>query len=511
MKKHGNAIQDFLIKDSEKILELQRPYSLKDRYDFLKKDTSLNKQLISGRQDPTYLSFVLLFDSIDAINSPFLSTSMEDNTALKYLNDIKDFRRVKYLEHFIEAFKSINKNMPWFWQSIDGIDNLFKLKGLEDTYRGGDDSILTINTLESIELPISGLMNLYRHICYDTQYGRVILPENLRKFGFLLYISEIRLVRNSRHLKNTGTGVLKYDTEQDQRDKAINYLVGENSPYYVFSLSNCEFNYDESFESFGNLSKEAPEAIGGKIVINYENVDLIESQTMPGYLGYKMTNKENYIMQSGDGSKAEQAGQFGKESFDLDESEEEIKRANKLKDNSDTLESLDDYISQSSKAQDNLGIVDGYKGKQETLPIGHVEAESNAADAQSGPLSIDPIYEKEDGGFAQSILDQVKELGNSIEDSLLAAPERLKNSAIQYGQDLVSGYVNSLLLGNVYGLNVHTVGQALEQASVQGLRDVFSGSDVEGIGPAIGSNVHERGASSSNAQSNNPDNVYDEQ
>ena len=150
MKKHGNAIQDFLIKDSEKILELQRPYSLKDRYDFLKKDTSLNKQLISGRQDPTYLSFVLLFDSIDAINSPFLSTSMEDNTALKYLNDIKDFRRVKYLEHFIEAFKSINKNMPWFWQSIDGIDNLYfgkenKIRYAVSNYTGEDVSELKDN------------------------------------------------------------------------------------------------------------------------------------------------------------------------------------------------------------------------------------------------------------------------------------------------------------------------------------------------------------------------------
>jgi hypothetical protein len=146
--------------------------------DFKKGLTSWSKY-----NDPTFLGFLLLFDWTSPHDptgsyylgggSPLLAGGIDESvagsdpsswnppkgTAMDYLKRTEEFTRMKYLNAFINTLKSINYYMPWYWQSIEGLEELWKWKHFEDPYRGGDDAMLKIACLESIDLKVTALMD----------------------------------------------------------------------------------------------------------------------------------------------------------------------------------------------------------------------------------------------------------------------------------------------------------------------------------------------------------------
>ena len=72
--------------------------------------------LRSINEDPTYLSFFLMFDTVDRSHSPLLSGAAEE-----YLKNFVDGGAdegpyVTRLRNFKKVLLKINKEMPWFWQ-----------------------------------------------------------------------------------------------------------------------------------------------------------------------------------------------------------------------------------------------------------------------------------------------------------------------------------------------------------------------------------------------------------
>ena len=132
-------------------------------------------------QDPTYLSFAILFDFYDIENSPLLAGGAE--AFLKPLAEQDSFyaERLDDLKNFKKALQEINQEMPWFWQSLKGLERLQQYNP-ENAYIGGDDAKLEIETLESLNLTISGLMHLYRRAAFDERLWNWIIPTNLRNF-----------------------------------------------------------------------------------------------------------------------------------------------------------------------------------------------------------------------------------------------------------------------------------------------------------------------------------------
>ena len=68
-------------------------------------------------QDPTYLSFVMLFDFNDSIHSPLLSKSGGANEYLNKMASADSFydEKLESLLNFQKALKTINNEMPWYW------------------------------------------------------------------------------------------------------------------------------------------------------------------------------------------------------------------------------------------------------------------------------------------------------------------------------------------------------------------------------------------------------------
>ena len=110
-------------------------------------------------------------------------------------------KRANALKQFQILLNDINTNSPWFFQSIDGLNQLdqIAISGFQDG--SGADSFdpartngktLQINCLESLNLRMTALANLYNQATFDADNMRWLVPRNLRKFTMWIYVTEIR-------------------------------------------------------------------------------------------------------------------------------------------------------------------------------------------------------------------------------------------------------------------------------------------------------------------------------
>jgi len=225
---------------------------------------------MSSYQDPTYLSFTLLFDT--SHNSPlfngeaegFLKKHLAGNASATgtSLNVAKYQHKLDSLLAFKEALFKINSQMPWHWQSLAGAERFLQFTP-ENAFFGGDDAKLTIECLETINLNIAGLMQLYRKAIWDETRWSYVLPPNLRKFSMYVYISDIRAL---------------YDNSSE------GLITGQNNrPFFMFELRYCEFNLTESGNKpFADLSATAPEVATNSIVINYNRMYHLDAIALNG-------------------------------------------------------------------------------------------------------------------------------------------------------------------------------------------------------------------------------------
>jgi hypothetical protein len=241
--------------------------------------------------DPTYLGFVLLFNDYDVKQSPLLVRDAEQvGSALNYLAANNQKARFEYLKMFQELLLDTNYWMPWYWQSIEGIDKIWDYKGLADPYKGGNDSRVKITTLESIDLRITALMDLYRKACFDYEFRREIIPSNLRKFQVTVFIQEIRNIQvdvgtigNAINMVNQVTqafgppGVsslsIPIETPGMKAARETAQIVNEFGANMMFTLAKCEFDSDKSFGNFATVTNVAPEPASQVIEFTYDTID----------------------------------------------------------------------------------------------------------------------------------------------------------------------------------------------------------------------------------------------
>jgi len=157
-------------------------------------------------QDPTYMTFKLDF-------FPDMGMSMPDDlystgglfrkgdgggltdygfydSAADYFARIGSPSRQKYLEIFTNLLYRIQEEAPWYFQSVAGLSDLYKIDPANN-FRG-KDKVLTIECLESIDLRMSLLADTYRNLSFEVQGMREVLPINLRTFNMHVHVLEFR-------------------------------------------------------------------------------------------------------------------------------------------------------------------------------------------------------------------------------------------------------------------------------------------------------------------------------
>lgn len=197
--------------------------------------------------DPTTLGFNIFFE-FDSESSPLLNTSDKGESAVKYLRSVDEPEHAQSLQNFITRLQDLVRSHPYFFQSISGLENLYTMPA-EKGY--DNERIITINTLESLDLRIGALIESYFSAYFDIKYRRERIPENLRNFRLVIIISEIRKIRTFvRGI--TGTDVSNF-FPFNMKD------ISDNLNSYVYIFNNCTFDFGESNPSFGSLMNTAPE------------------------------------------------------------------------------------------------------------------------------------------------------------------------------------------------------------------------------------------------------------
>lgn len=217
------------------------------------------------------------------------------------------FQRSEKRHQMLRAFRNgidfINKQCPYYFQSLAGLDTLLK-KDIGNFHKKTGapkrSGTLTVNCLESIDMRMFSLSELYRKAIYDYTYHRAMLPENLRKFRMWLVVTELRNIQLSYGINdilnpfsipsvaqaanfldsfNSQTGLLNNaqgllqkstNTENPYNDKFGTYSMG---PYaFVYQFDQCEFDFDDSYPSYNNIDNKGGSAVSSSFKIHVGRV-----------------------------------------------------------------------------------------------------------------------------------------------------------------------------------------------------------------------------------------------
>jgi hypothetical protein len=465
-------------------------------HDFRKAGTLAKQSL--PYQDPTYLGFVLLFQWTDVPQTSKSQNLIHNSGAtphsplfdpsgaeyyLKNLAQVSDAdakskfqRKLQALQSFKAALKKINKDMPWYWQTLGGLEKLQQINPLEP-YIGGDESKIAIGCLESVNMAITGLMRLYKEAVFDEEKWTYVVPANLRKFAVTIYVTEIRELRMKGSIKETASdsstssnpqpkrageilsegfkksfgkndtkpstnpniyagGELKPDEKNIEPTYDPNEdLVGEyRKPYFAFHLTQCEFDITSGTTAFESLTNVAPEMSTQLISFNYERLWQVDKYALNGIVSYQnmmkttknkpqgpVNDKAQDPLVSGSGTSGTAGAPFTK--------------WDKIK---------------ARAAQDLVNLAD--KKKREAI-----DTASNAVrDATGIPFSMDGMKPKlELEGVYQNFVNKLDQATNI--------------------QRLTSKALSNLILGNVYFKEGETIGDTLNNAVAKALGNVYKG------------------------------------
>lgn len=188
------------------------------------------------------------------------------NSALYYLNSIGDSARFNMLVDFKKLLSKLNTDFPWYFQSIEGLTEAWQRDYSKPKFK----KEITINCLESIDLRITALMDLYRKIAYDWNNRRAILPDNLRKFDMTIKVYDTRNFQKDPGLYISNNNITKSKLKENSELLGENYSVTNQ---VSFDLKHCEFLPDESGAMFGTVSNSSYENASQVIKFSYENIE----------------------------------------------------------------------------------------------------------------------------------------------------------------------------------------------------------------------------------------------
>jgi len=171
-------------------------------------------------------------------------------------------RRAQALRQFQKLLEEINRKSPWFFQSVSGLDELGKLGSrggfqVEDGFDNFNSQrtsggTLTINCLESLNLRISALADLYNQATFDYDNMRYLVPRNLRKFTMWIFVTEIRNFFKTSRLSASSTAL----TALDNLSSLISTNINPGSS--VIDQGNGQFRAGGF-----NIGSETPSPGGG--------------------------------------------------------------------------------------------------------------------------------------------------------------------------------------------------------------------------------------------------------
>lgn len=219
-------------------------------------------------QDPTYMSFKVDFFPLlgmsyldDSYSSGGLfrrpgsnantgDTDIYGDSAAEYLGNIGSPTRQGAHRAFVNMLSRIQDEAPWYFQSVTGLGDMYKIDPAQN-FRA-KDKVLAFECLESIDMRMSYMADLYRSFAFDTQWHREILPINLRTFNMEIHVLEFRTF-------NTTFGKIA-----DYYAKGIRPVQGENNQKSTLNSNTTNPSIgSQLFNNATDATRQITNAIGG--------------------------------------------------------------------------------------------------------------------------------------------------------------------------------------------------------------------------------------------------------
>ncbi len=289
----------------------QVPYADRAKNAFAKTNLFYSNSLFLQTQDPTVFGFKLLFEFdqptsgllygvSDAAFDNCANDSMESkNTALAFLLRKKDYQRAGYLRKFLKLLSGINNQTPWFFQEIGGLKDAWLRDYNVPLLK--EDIALEVKCLESVDLRITALMDLYRKACFDWKYRREVVPVNLRQFRLSVYVYEARIFHNpndislidppipeaaygyggnlagefsKKNASSTAALLGEDETINDPNTFDVNIVEGVrmSGNRNLFHFDFCEFQFNEPGH-LDTINNSEPTLVGQSFKIGYRDVE----------------------------------------------------------------------------------------------------------------------------------------------------------------------------------------------------------------------------------------------
>jgi hypothetical protein len=174
-------------------------------------------------------------------------------------------KRSDMLIQFKNSLTDLLNNSPWFLQTISGLDQLPLVSRKGFAVESDSDfnpqrtagKALEFTTLESLNLRMTALADLYNQATFDYDNMRELVPRNLRKFTMYIFVSEIRNFFKTSRLIGASAALTTIDNLATMLGSGNNPGtnlgdVGEQNSEYNGGSSNT--NPASGFNSFvGNV------------------------------------------------------------------------------------------------------------------------------------------------------------------------------------------------------------------------------------------------------------------
>ena len=404
-----------------------------------KKGTELRRV----NEEPTLLSFFMLFNTKSHLLDP-------EGATIQYLRETVGGdlgnQYADRLIHFQKLLLRINREMPWFWQELGGLETVLKFEKMADPY-WGDDKMIEITCLEeNIELMGNSLMFLYRAACFDLNRWVEVIPKKLREFSVDIFVTEVRsFQQNITDREKNLFGEFQRNSDLKDTGKSLAPSMSTDAkPYIHVSLGHCQWDMESGKEILEGLTKN-PEMKRSKLRFSYSSV------RFPSYRGGAHLGR----FEIDDTSIPEPTGRVIPDAYDPNASVDgsEVQETPKLGSAFEKTAVGENSVAESAKKEREANIA----GKLA------------AAVAQKAGNKMSELKNRATGAVNQvkNAIDSFTGLGGTLGNAhgniLGGFAGQLLNNAV----DKISG---DLFLDNVYGINAFsTINEAITQGSINGL------------------------------------------
>lgn len=200
-----------------------------------------------------------------------------------------DFEIDPSLWNLINANKmmfEISNNHPYMFQSISGVDELIKnyYNNEKGSFGSGEDAVITINCLESVDFKIAKMLHMYKDSIWDSNYMRSRIPDNLRKFNCRILIHDLRSFDN--YLTMTGHILDKMHkklhdsryTQGSTHSLSSMFAAAEHMGCFEIVLLGCEFTPDMGSGLFSDPHYDTADPINNSFSFKWDKelVDFVD-------------------------------------------------------------------------------------------------------------------------------------------------------------------------------------------------------------------------------------------